>query len=66
MSYWQLVIHCRSDFGLRQASDQSGYKHNGNQDHGNFCQLALLLGRERFAVALCYFDDHKQGDEQND
>lgn len=51
---------------LRQAPDQSGYKHNGNQDHGNFCQLTLLLGRERFAVALCYFDDHKQGDEQND
>ena len=51
--------------GLGQVSDQRGNKHDENQYHGNLCQLALLLGRERFAVTFCHFDDHEQGDEQN-
>ena len=50
---------------LGQASDQRGNKHDENQYHGNLCQLALLLGREWFAVTFCHFDDHEQGDEQN-
>ena len=60
------TVRCPERDGLLEASDQRGNKHDENQYHGNLCQLALLLGREWFAVAFCHFDDHEQGDEQND